>query len=400
MIEILDKANCNGCHACANICPKDCIEMKRDNEGFLYPKIDMNKCIQCGLCEKVCPEIHLKEEKKVEQDGYIIQIKDEEIRRQSTAGGAFTAISKWVLKNNGIVCGVTMDENLKIFHTFVDKEEDLIKFRNSKYVQSTVGSMTFRQIKEYLRQNILVCFSGTPCQIEGLKAYLMKEYDNLITVDVVCRAVPSPLVFEKYIEVQNKQLNSRVKNIKFRDKFYGYKYSTMNVVTTDNNGGYHRGIESDQWLRAFFSEICDRPACHKCSFRKRYRLSDFTIWDCFNVSKFSKDMDDDIGTTRMLIHTQKGKSVFEEIKPEIKYVKIDSDKLVEGVKEMFKSPSANIRRSSFMEDLNKVSAEELFNKYFPNNAKYSIARYIRLTIYHLGIYSFVKRIVHFIKKKG
>lgn len=400
MIEITDKTKCCGCHACSNICPKKCIEMRADEEGFLYPYVNKNNCVNCELCVKVCPEINVKKEEIFEQDGYIIQIKDDEIRRESTAGGAFTAISKYVIKNNGVVFGVSMDENFFVQHEFVENEEELGKFRNSKYVQSSVGSDTFNKVKSFLKEGRLVCFSGTPCQIEGLKFFLREEYNNLITVDVVCRAVPSPLVFKKYIKYQNEKLGDKITDIKFRDKYFGYKYSTMNVTTKNQSINYHRGIESDQWLRAFFSEVCDRPSCHECSFRKRYRVSDFTIWDCFNVSRYSKKMDDDKGTTRILINSKKGREIFQEINDDINYLKVNSDYLVQGVKEMFESPKPNLIRKEFMDDLNRLSESELFEKYFPNNMKVKFERTLRISMYKTGVYKHVKRIVHYLKKKG
>lgn len=399
MIEINDNSKCCGCHACTNACPKSCITMKRDGEGFLYPSIDKYKCIECGLCEKVCPEINVKMELPFKQDGYIVQIKSDVIREESTAGGAFTAIARYVIKNAGVVFGVTMDEKFSVYHTYVETEPELKKYRNSKYVQSTVGDLTFRQVKEFLNQDRLVCFSGTPCQIEGLKCFLNKEYTNLITVDVVCRAVPSPLVFEKYLELQNERLSSDITNIRFRDKYFGYKYSTMNVSTIKNNVNYHHGIESDPWLRAFFSGICNRPSCHKCSFKKRYRVSDFTIWDCFNIQKFSKEMDDDKGTTRMLIHTDKGREIFEKISRDIRSVKVESNDLVDGVKEMYESTMQHSRREEFMSDLNRLDAKNLFDKYFPNKITVKLERITRLAMYKLGVYSMIKNIYARIRKK-
>ena len=210
MIEIKDKKNCCGCSACYSICPKNCIEMKADREGFLYPKINKDLCINCGLCETVCPIINKVEEKVFEQEGYLVQNKDEKVREESTAGGAFTAIAKYVLEKKGIVFGVQYDENLNVVHSYVENEIDLKLYRNSKYVQSKIGK-TFKQAKKFLDEDRWVCFSGTPCQIEGLKKYLKKDYNKLITVDVVCHAVPSPLVWEKYLEVQRKKYGNNIK---------------------------------------------------------------------------------------------------------------------------------------------------------------------------------------------
>lgn len=399
MIEINDKSTCCGCHACANVCPNNCVTMKRDEEGFLYPVINNLQCVNCGLCESVCPEINVKIEIPFEQDGYIIQIKDDIIRAESTAGGAFTALARYFIKNNGIVFGVSMDEKFLAHHIYVDTDEELKRFRNSKYIQSTIGESLFKQIKLFLEEERLVCFSGTPCQIEGLKCFLRKEYDNLLTVDVVCRAVPSPMVFEKYLELQKKILGEAVKKVRFRDKYYGYKYSTLNIKTENNKGKYHRGIESDPWLRAFFSNICDRPSCYQCSFRKRYRVSDITIWDCFDVYKFSKEMDDDKGTTRMLVHTDKGRKILSQIKGDINYLRLDPENLVYGVKEMFESVEKHPKREAFFEDLQVMDGDAVFRKYFPNTMKVRAEHLIRIACNKLGIYAVIKRVFVYLFNK-
>ena len=270
MIEIKDKQNCCGCTACTAICPKGCIEMKEDMEGFLYPVVDQRNCVNCGVCEKVCPILNCKDKKTFGQKAYIVQNKDEKVLQESTAGGAFTAIAEYVIKRGGVVFGVELNKDLVAHHIYVDTIGELKRFRNSKYVQSSVGGGMLHTVKSFLEQGKTVCFSGTPCQIEGLKCYLKKDYENLITVDVVCRAVPSPLIFRKYVEFQEQKLADKIKTVRFRDKYYGYKYSTMNIITDRNHGNYHQGVESDPWLRAFFSNICDRPSCHNCRFRNQY----------------------------------------------------------------------------------------------------------------------------------
>lgn len=237
-----------------------------------------------------------------------------------------------------------------------------------------------------------MCFSGTPCQIEGLKKYLGKNYENLITVDVVCRAVPSPLIFRKYVEYQEKKLSDTIRTVRFRDKHYGYKYSTMNVITDRNQGNYHQGVESDPWLRAFFSNICDRPSCHHCHFRKQYRESDFTIWDCFHVGRFSKDLDNDKGATRILVHTEKGREIFENIKEDFFYVEVSPEAAVAGAKEMQESVKPDERRQAFFEDANTMSGKQLFQKYFPVTFRVEAEHFIRLTCYRLGIYSMFKKL--------
>ena len=261
-----------------------------------------------------------------------------------------------------------------------------------------MGGGWYRLVKSFLKQGRYVCFSGTPCQIEGLINYLGKDYDNLILVDVVCRAVPSPLIFRKYVEYQEHKMAARVEKVRFRDKHYGYKYSTMNVITDRNQGKYHHGVESDPWLRAFFSNICNRPSCHECQFRNRYRKSDFTIWDCFNVGRFSKELDNDKGATRVLVHTKKGETVFSEVCTDLIYVEVDPDAIVLTAKEMQESPKANKRRASFFKDAHRLDGTQLFEKYFPDTFRAKAEHAIRLTCYKLGIYNVIKmlfvRITH------
>ena len=391
MIQILNKENCCGCTACVAICPKACIEMREDTEGFLYPSVDKDKCIQCGACEKVCPILNSMQERPFEQAAYIVQNKNEKVLRESTAGGAFTSIAKYILKSNGVVFGVELGNDLVARHIYIENEAALSRFRNSKYVQSCVGG-TFKQVKSFLNQGRFVCFSGTPCQIEGLKKYLGKNYENLITVDVVCRAVPSPLIFRKYVEYQEKKLSDTIRTVRFRDKHYGYKYSTMNVITDRNQGNYHQGVESDPWLRAFFSNIGDRPSCHHCHFRKQYRVSDFTIWDCFHVGRFSKALDNDKGATRVLVHTDKGRKIFDAIKSDFRYIQTTPEAIVTGTKEMKESVEPNNRRQNFFDDAQRLDGTELFRKYFPETFWAKAEHLVRLACYQIGIYSAIKKV--------
>lgn len=372
--------------------------MKPDKEGFRYPVIDQEKCVDCGLCERVCPCINKKVEIPKKQMAYLVQNRDETIRSESTAGGAFSAIASNVIEKGGIVYGVSYDSKFRVGHTKTDRIEELGKFRNSKYVQSNTG-VTFSEVKNYLDQGRMVCFSGTPCQIEGLKCFLQKDYDELVTVDVVCHAVPSPLVWQKYLEMQFSKYGEDISNIMFRDKHYGYKYSTMTIKGSNGKKVYTYGIDTDPMLRAFFSNICDRPSCYACMFKKRYRESDFTIWDCFPVGEFDKSFDDDKGTTRVLIHTEKGMSLFDEIKTNLHYVSTTPEKLTDGVKEMFQSVDGNVKRKDFFKDANSLSGEELFNKYFPETVKVRLERTIRVFCYKTGIYNFAKKTAKLILNK-
>lgn len=391
MITIKDKIDCCGCWGCYNTCPKHCITMVEDNEGFRYPHVNTELCIHCGLCEKVCPIINVKPEiKNPKQKACIVQNKDELILHESTSGGAFTAIAKWILDKGGVVFGAAYDNNFEVKHRYVEQYDDLRLFRNSKYVQSLIGD-TYKQAKDFLRKGRYVCFSGTPCQLEGLMSYLRKPYDKLVTIDVVCRACPSPLVLRKYLQMQEKEKHIHLKDLKFRDKYHGYKYSAMSLYDADSKD-YHQGIDTDFYLRSFFGGVNFRPSCSYCVFRKRYRNTDFTLWDCFDVDKFSKDLDNDKGVTRILIHTSKAASILNDITDSLKIEYIDSDKAVKGVKEMRESVTVNPKREAFFKDLNTMEAKDCFNKYFPITLRHRVEKQVRLWSNRLGIYKQMKKL--------
>lgn len=400
MIEIKNKKDCCGCWACENICPKSCISMVEDNEGFRYPHVDDDNCIDCHLCEKVCPIINSKPQEEFLQKGFLLQYKDEEILLDSTSGGAYTALAKLVLSQQGVVFGVAFNENNEAQHICVENEEELWKFRNSKYVQSLIGH-TYNYAKSFLNEGRLVLFSGTPCQIEGLLSFLRREYNNLITVDVVCRAVPSPKVLRKYLEYRAKDYGYSLTNIKFRDKkFYGYKYSNMSFVS--NKNVYHEGIDTDPWLRSFFSGINVRPSCFSCRFKKRYRLSDFTIWDCFNVGRFDKIMDNDKGVTRVLVHSEKAKNMINDLERYAYIKEFSPDILTDGVVQLVESASENSKREAFFLDIDKLSPSNCFKKYFPVTLRTLLEKEMRILMFKIGFYKqfrvFVKNFIHEVKR--
>lgn len=400
MIDIVDKSKCSGCAACAAVCPANCIGIHTDEEGFYYPVVDKDSCINCGLCERICPIQNPVPETEFEQEGYVVQSKDPQILRESTAGGTYTALASHIIGEHGAVFGAAFDEDLSVKHICVENAEELWRFRNSKYVQSYMDPAIFRKAKKYLQEGRPVLFSGTPCQIEGLLSYLGKEYPNLYTLDVVCRAVPSPLILKKYIEYQTGYQNGKVESIRFRDKHYGYKFSTLHVVTEENKGNYHRGIESDPWLRAFFSDAINRPSCYACHFKKRFRRSDFTVWDCFQTDRFTKELDNDKGATRMLIHTKKGKELFGKVEDQYNYVKIDADKLVTGgTLQMTQSVPKNEKlRKKIFSEVNELDGFEFMNKNFPIDLKHRFKHVFRLLMIRMGIYKMVKKCYQIMKK--
>lgn len=387
-IEIKHKKDCCGCWACKSACPVHCITMSEDNEGFRYPVVDEDKCIECGKCIKTCPIINVEPEIVRSQKGVLLQHKDKKVLAESTSGGAFTAIATYVLRRGGVVFGASLNESNAAQHIYTESEDDLWRFRNSKYVQSLIGD-TYSQAKSFLNEGRLVCFSGTPCQLEGLVHYLHRPYENLIAVDVVCRAVPSPKVLRSYLSFKEKKYGFPLQNLKFRNKqYYGYKYSNISFCT--NKGEYHEGIDTDPWLRSFFSGINVRPSCFDCPFKKKHRVTDLTMWDCFEPSRFDKTFDNDLGVTRLIAHSQKGQMIIESLGDFAFIKEMDPERLLKGVKEFLEVTSTNPNRAAFFKDLDILPSEELFNKYFPVKLKNKLEKNIRLIMLRLGLYKQLK----------
>jgi ferredoxin len=367
--------------------------MEEDNEGFRYPIIDNKCCIDCGLCEKVCPVLNAPpDDIPHKQEGWLVQHKDEIIRKQSTSGGAFTAIASWVIRNGGVVYGAGYRKgSFVVVHQEVDNDEDLALFRNSKYVQSEMGDC-YKQAKGQLDKGRLVLFSGTPCQIEGFLGYLRgKRYDNLILQDIVCHAIPSPAIFRSYLDLQQKKIGGTFTNVLFRDKHYGYHYSSFSIYNKEQKRNYHKGVDTNAYLRAFLSNLSDRPSCYECPFKKRYRNSDMTLWDCFPIEKYTKELDGK-GTTRVLVQSEKGAKIFKSVMNDLRTVSVAPQELTEGVNEMFCSVPQNPKRAMFFKDFEEMDSEFFFKKWFPINFEVRINSFARLLCHRLGIYMLAKRL--------
>lgn len=396
MIKISEdnKEKCCGCSSCKNICPVNAIEMKPDNEGFLYPFINEDKCIKCNLCETVCPMINKKENHEKIDIAFAIRAKNDEILKTSTSGGFFTPLAEEILKNDGVVIGVGYKNNFEIEHIIVTakNKNDIKQMRGSKYVQSNLGDI-FSKTKELLDAHKKVLFSGTPCQINGLINFLKKDYINLITVDLICHGVPSPKLWNEYIKYQQKKHNSKIKEISFRNKTYGYHSGTMKI-TFNNGEKYYGSARVDYMLKSFFSEISSRPTCYKCNFKDLNHISDFTIFDCWHIKELTdkKISDDDRGFTNLFINTNKGQEVFEKIKSNYEIYKIDKNRAIEidGVMAL-NSAKPNKNRKEFYEYLNSHTLEETVNKYIPITYKDYFVEKLKDIFYKLKILKFLKK---------
>lgn len=341
MIEIKRKENCCGCNSCSQICPKGCIVMKEDKNGFLYPVVDLESCIQCGLCERVCPCINQNTSQKPLKIYSAIN-RNEEIRTKSSSGGIFSMLAEKIIEQGGIVFGACFDEKWEVIHDYAETKDGINKFRGSKYVQSRIGD-AYVKVKSFLTNNRVVLFSGTPCQISGLKRFLKRDYDNLYTIDVVCHGVPSPLVWREYLRYINKpakrvagkntvlsSLNALpvITGISFRDKrlgwekfgfavhknvAYGDKNSVLPSILAHNSNDYFETLNSNVYLQIFIRNIDLRPSCFNCPSRDGKSGSDITLADFWGIQKFNPEMYDGKGTSMVLIHTHKGEKLFNAI---------------------------------------------------------------------------------------
>lgn len=323
---------------------------------------------------------------------FAVQNKDESIRMQSASGGAFSAFATVVLNKGGIVFGGCFDKDFNVCHDSVSTINDLKKLRCSKYVQSDMGN-TFSKIKSLLKEGRLILFSGTPCQVEGLNSYLKRKYDNLITLDLVCHGTPSPGLWKKYLAWHSAKEKSPITYVSFRNKHFGYAGSTMAIGFKNGKIKYQsRAIQFFKYT--FFQDLNSRPSCFRCHFKTIQRNADITLYDCWHVNAFSKDMDDDRGTTMVLLHTEKGENLFNETKPFIRFNKADVEKAIklDGIMAT-QCTVPNPQREQFFKDAQDIPFEQLIKKYFPLSIKKQCIQWLKPVIYKLGILNHLKRFI-------
>lgn len=391
MISVFDrKEDCCGCTACKHICPTHAIEMVSDQEGFLYPEINQKLCIDCGLCKQVCafqngydvstnfsiPEVYAAKHKK------------EDIRMSSTSGGAFTAISDFVLKNEGVIFGVAFDENMNVIHKAANTSDERDMFKGSKYVQSDLKDV-YKEIKELLNTGRQVLFTGTPCQTAGLKSFLAKDNtEKLILCDIVCHGVPSPLIWREHIKHLGGKKRIKVMSYNFRDKLIGWRGTNVTIKFT--NKMYKNDSLARTYTNLYFSHNILRPACHSCKYTNMERPSDITIADFWGIEKHIPEFDDNKGISLVLINSAKGKEVFGNIENELIIRRSNErDCLQPQLREPSK-PSPN--RSEFWKEYESNGYRYVIKKYGGYNLK-SICKITSKNILDkIGVLSIIRRV--------
>lgn len=391
MIHIQNKTGCCGCHACAQICPQHCITMQPDAEGFLYPQIDETACIHCNLCEKVCPILQSPQEPKDKTPvTYAAINRDEGVRSQSSSGGVFTLLAEYILAQGGVVFGAAMaDDQHSVRHIAVETPEGLAALRGSKYLQSTIGN-TYGEAKQALQAGRKVLFTGTPCQIEGLKSFLQgKEYPNLYCMDVICHGVPSPLVWQTYVSEQETRAGAPVRRTFFRHKKYGWKTYAL-LLEFSNNKAYECVLSKDAFMQAFLQNACLRPSCHACHFKKLNRVSDITVADYWGVQNQQPDMDDDKGTSLVLLHSSKGQELLEAVRAELRLKQVQAEQALKANPAMTHSAAPHKNRQQFFANLGTIPFEQLVHKYA--RPPFTLRSAAVKTLRRLGLYQALRKL--------
>ena len=306
---LADRGACTGCTACASGCPKDAIAMERDKEGFDYPVIDPDKCVRCGRCTAVCPMLHEREQKSLPA-AFAAWNRDDQIRKDSTSGGVFTALAEYVLEGGGVVYGAVMDGKQHLRHIACFRKEDLWRLRGAKYVQSDLGDI-FREIREALKVRP-VLFSGTPCQVDGLYRFLGSRPENLTTCDLVCHGVPSPGVWEDMARSIEQRKGKGLQAVRFRNKVTGWKDSHFTTVYDDGTVDT-APLFSTEYGRAFGRALFLRPSCHRCAYTNLNRPGDFTLGDFWGLRPDELPEQQEKGVNLLLVNTAHGSHIFDQL---------------------------------------------------------------------------------------
>lgn len=360
--NICDETQCTGCMACKDICPKQCISVIKDDKGFDRPQINFDLCVNCGLCRARCPVANKPKDDNAKPMTFAVMSKDEEKRMRSSSGGVFSLLAEKIIDDGGAVVGAAFDDNFDVHQKLCETKEQLTELMGSKYVQSSTRDI-FKQTKVVLESGRKVLFTGTPCQIAGLYAYLNKDYNNLYTQDIVCHGVPSPEVWKKYTDYRKKIAKSGIKNVSFRNKETGWKNYSVRFDFEDGSI-YTNQLTNDLYMRGYLAHLFLRTSCTQCSFKQIHRQSDLTLADFWGIEKVLPEMNDDKGTSLVIIHSNKGKKLFDSISENVSTQKVDFDVAIKENVSYFKSTNLSVLSNNFYKDLPKMPLDKIIEKYY------------------------------------
>lgn len=372
MINKLDYRKCTICQSCVNVCPKNCINLNEVKEGFNYPTIDKDVCIECKMCERVCPIINPLEVSKSLKKIYAAKNLNEVTRFKSSSGGIFTALSEVILGKDGVVCGAAFNNLLEVKHVLIDNRSDLELLRGSKYVQSDINN-SFSLIKKELLKGKEVLFSGCPCQVGGLKKFLNNEYSNLYTIDFICHSIPSQYIFNQYINMLENEFKSRVIKFSFRDKTNGWHNSSIKAIF-ENGEIYIKSIYEDMYMRGFLGNVYTKSACNHCEFRGLKSGSDITLADFWGAEIEENELDDNKGLSIVITNSKKANLLIEDIKEKVLFKSTNFDNAIKYNQSIFKSSNSSKDKEKFFYMAKNKGYDKAF-KYYCKEKR--ISRYTR-----------------------
>ena len=371
MIDIIKKEDCCGCNACGDICPKDAISYSVDKEGFWYPVVDKAKCIDCGLCSKICPCINrykALDENSKDPECYVAEHRSVEVIFQSTTGGMFSALADAMYNEKGYVGGAIHNDDFSVSHFISNDRADLQKLRRSKDLQSNAEGF-YKEVKRILDEGGKVLACGLPCQIAGLLNFLRKDYENLITVDLLCAGVNSPKVWRKYLDYIEEMAGSKITWTENKSKEYGWHNLTQKFVF-ENGDEYFDTRRTSLFTQGYIeSHLYCRPSCYECKFKGFPRVADISIGDFWGIEKYSKNHRSNLGSSLVLINSKKGKAFFEKAKRRVNSEPASLEWALAGNPALVKSiTKLSDKREEFFEDLDQYRFDEVVQKYSVNKS--------------------------------
>lgn len=395
MIDIKDKKDCCGCNACGDICNQGAISFKTDEEGFWYPVVDTALCTDCHLCERVCPILNLEKAKKHGQQYPKVYggfHKNVTIRFDSTSGGVFSALANHIYKQKGYVSGAVFNDDWSVSNYISNNKRDLSWLRSSKYVQSNAEGL-YRKIKKLLVAGEKVLACGSPCQMAALRTYLVKDYENLIIVDFLCRATNSPKAYRKYLDYLEETHGGKIISIKAKNKDHGWR-SLARKVVFDNGRVYYGEGHEDHYRRGYHGNYFERPSCYDCKFKGIPRISDITMGDFWGIDKIAPSLDHNLGTSMILANTDKGIKFVEAIRSKMELKEFTLDDVLLGNRGPIMgnccTEPKNFSRVSMFREMDTLRFDELAAKYFPEE-KHVVGK---KTLLKKAIKYLLKSIVH------